>query len=331
MNARRPERMLQLPAAKMWFHAWWIGWIFLLFSPLFARKRTETIEHDSTPSTQQGNGSETTVKERIEPHIVENGPSEATSALTNGKLNEVINALRRCGVEEILDLPKIAVIGNQSVGKSSLIESISGINVPRSQGTCTRCPMEVTMRSNKSVNGWTCQVYVYDEKTKKTVPFGKATHDRTKVESILCRAQLATLNPGCDDVTFYANLEDAECEKYTDVLNNAPGTNDNKCSRGASKSRVAEHERDKYLCKIRFSEKPIVVEIDGDEHDLTFIDLPGLISNHKVHAQCNSMLIIKDENMIKLTRKLVNDYVEKLRCLCLVVITMTGTKSCIPC
>ena len=37
-----------------------------------------------------------------------------------------------------IDLPQIAVIGSQSVGKSSLIEAISGITLPRAAGTCTR-------------------------------------------------------------------------------------------------------------------------------------------------------------------------------------------------
>ena len=37
-----------------------------------------------------------------------------------------------------MDLPQIAVIGVQSAGKSSLIESISGITLPRAAGTCTR-------------------------------------------------------------------------------------------------------------------------------------------------------------------------------------------------
>ena len=32
----------------------------------------------------------------------------------------------------------IAVVGSQSAGKSSLIESISGITLPRAAGTCTR-------------------------------------------------------------------------------------------------------------------------------------------------------------------------------------------------
>lgn len=41
-------------------------------------------------------------------------------------------------VQTDIDLPQIAVIGNQSAGKSSLIEAISGITLPRASGTCTR-------------------------------------------------------------------------------------------------------------------------------------------------------------------------------------------------
>ena len=37
-----------------------------------------------------------------------------------------------------LDIPIIAVVGSQSAGKSSLIEAISGITLPRASGTCTR-------------------------------------------------------------------------------------------------------------------------------------------------------------------------------------------------
>jgi len=43
-------------------------------------------------------------------------------------LNEAINKLRECGSETILgEMPKIAIIGNQSAGKSSLIEAMSGV------------------------------------------------------------------------------------------------------------------------------------------------------------------------------------------------------------
>jgi hypothetical protein len=41
-----------------------------------------------------------------------------------------------------LDIPSIAVIGWQSAGKSSLIEAISGITLPRASGTCTRSVLQ---------------------------------------------------------------------------------------------------------------------------------------------------------------------------------------------
>jgi ABC-type polysaccharide/polyol phosphate transport system ATPase subunit len=46
------------------------------------------------------------------------------------------NDLRSVQID--IDLPQIAVIGSQSAGKSSLIEAISGITLPRDSGTCTR-------------------------------------------------------------------------------------------------------------------------------------------------------------------------------------------------
>src|SRR5213078_36097 len=73
------------------------------------------------------------------------------------KLNAIIKALRDCGTEEVVKLPKIAVIGNQSAGKSSLIEAISQIRVPRTSGTCTRCPMEAVL-SCGNPEEWHCKV-----------------------------------------------------------------------------------------------------------------------------------------------------------------------------
>lgn len=60
------------------------------------------------------------------------------------KLMETINHLRTLGVEDIVaPLPKVVVVGDQSAGKSSLIEAISEIKVPRSAGTCTRVCTEL--------------------------------------------------------------------------------------------------------------------------------------------------------------------------------------------
>jgi tRNA U34 5-carboxymethylaminomethyl modifying GTPase MnmE/TrmE len=56
------------------------------------------------------------------------GFTSSSYAQNTRYLNRAINRLRECGCEAMLgEMPKIAVIGNQSAGKSSLIEAMSGV------------------------------------------------------------------------------------------------------------------------------------------------------------------------------------------------------------
>lgn len=55
------------------------------------------------------------------------------------ELMEAMRRLSQLGVESSqIPVPKIVVTGDQSAGKSSFIEAISQISVPRDLGTCTR-------------------------------------------------------------------------------------------------------------------------------------------------------------------------------------------------
>ncbi|DBA87154.1 TPA: hypothetical protein ACH3X2_005202 [Trebouxia sp. C0005] len=64
-----------------------------------------------------------------------------------------LNATRRfvARVQEVLgdkrkfDLPGIVVVGRQSVGKSSLLEAVSGIRLPSGPTLCTKCPLQLEM------------------------------------------------------------------------------------------------------------------------------------------------------------------------------------------
>jgi len=69
------------------------------------------------------------------------GDAAGINALGNKvkSLVQAMDKLQQLGVETSeLPLPKIVVVGDQSAGKSSLVEGLSGIKVPRSSGTCTR-------------------------------------------------------------------------------------------------------------------------------------------------------------------------------------------------
>ena len=50
------------------------------------------------------------------------------------KYIDLIDQLRAFGLERELPLPRVAVIGVQSCGKSSVLEGISGVCLPRGTG-----------------------------------------------------------------------------------------------------------------------------------------------------------------------------------------------------
>jgi len=169
-------------------------------------------------------------------------------ARSRREINNVVKMLRDAGTEEVIKLPKIAVIGNQSAGKSSLIEAISQIRLPRGRGTCTRCPMEVFLSKSDSQE-WKGRVLL--RLSTGTVVFDE-TKDKNEITDILRRAQLAVLNPDKDYSTFQ-NLAKEQCKDY--------------------------------VCQLGVSESTVVLEITGADVDVTFIDLPGIIQNDPdVHA-----------------------------------------------
>lgn len=47
---------------------------------------------------------------------------------------DLVDSLRSLGIEKDLNLPAIAVIGDQSSGKSSVLEALSGVALPRGTG-----------------------------------------------------------------------------------------------------------------------------------------------------------------------------------------------------
>ena len=77
-----------------------------------------------------------------------------SNAITSNVLT-FADELRNCGVEEDVDLPQIIVVGDQSSGKSSVLEAISGAPLPRSDGLTTRCAIQFTLRQQSE---WRAEV-----------------------------------------------------------------------------------------------------------------------------------------------------------------------------
>ncbi|KAI0183596.1 P-loop containing nucleoside triphosphate hydrolase protein [Xylaria flabelliformis] len=59
---------------------------------------------------------------------------------------DTITQLRKCGLDTILSLPQLVVCGDQSAGKSSLLEALTEIPFPRNDNLCTRFATEINLR-----------------------------------------------------------------------------------------------------------------------------------------------------------------------------------------
>ncbi|KIY72139.1 hypothetical protein CYLTODRAFT_486540 [Cylindrobasidium torrendii FP15055 ss-10] len=208
------------------------------------------------------------------------------------KIMELYNRLVALGANMILEIPQIVVIGGQSAGKSSLVEAVSKIQVPRDSGTCTRCAFQFTLSSDVGdlPTGvfWSCKIdlrfeYKMDgteRPTSRTVEFASTTNP-DDVEINLRRAQLAILS---GDTIRDVREMPLEAVKVFPV-----GT-----------AGVAA-----------FSKNTVVVTIRApDVTDLTFVDLPGLIHN-------------AEQRQIDVVQDLVKSKITKPKTLILVTIPMT--------
>ncbi|KAF7138026.1 hypothetical protein RHSIM_Rhsim07G0109000 [Rhododendron simsii] len=81
-------------------------------------------------------------------------------------LLDAVDKLRHLKVaQEGIQLPTIVVVGDQSAGKSSVLESLAGISLPRGQGICTRVPLIMRLQHHPHT-----QPELHLEYHGKTVP-----------------------------------------------------------------------------------------------------------------------------------------------------------------
>ncbi|OTA82456.1 hypothetical protein M434DRAFT_37108 [Hypoxylon sp. CO27-5] len=73
-------------------------------------------------------------------------PASGLSSTKSEAILNQINKIRRNGVSDAFELPQIVACGDQSSGKSSVLERLTGIPLPQGEGPCTRFPIEILIR-----------------------------------------------------------------------------------------------------------------------------------------------------------------------------------------
>ncbi|XP_056415674.1 interferon-induced GTP-binding protein Mx1-like [Hyla sarda] len=112
---------------------------------------------------------------------------------------DLIDSLRSLGVEKDLALPAIAVIGDQSSGKSSVLEALSGITLPRGSGIVTRCPLELKLIKGKRDSEWRGKISYLTINQELEKPI--------EVEKEIMKAQDAMAGPGLGISSELISLE----------------------------------------------------------------------------------------------------------------------------
>lgn len=104
---------------------------------------------------------------------------------------EFMDKLTENNVDEYVDLPMIAVMGDTSSGKSSLLSNISLVELPSSEKLTTRCPIRLHMR-NAAIKGACVKVLWKDTPDGKDVDFAPRTVDEenwNELTDIIAEAQ----------------------------------------------------------------------------------------------------------------------------------------------
>ena len=69
-----------------------------------------------------------------------------SQGLADPVMLDKIDKLFACEVGELVDLPQIVVVGDQSSGKSSVLEGLIQKPLPRDSGLCTRFATQIVFR-----------------------------------------------------------------------------------------------------------------------------------------------------------------------------------------
>ncbi|KAJ6016561.1 hypothetical protein N7540_011152 [Penicillium herquei] len=164
------------------------------------------------------------------------------------RLLGIIDRLRELGISENVSLPQLVVVGDQSSGKSSLLEGLTGLSFPVASDLCTRFATQIVLR----------RAPAGEEEAKITIIPGPTSRlDETLNQRLLAFER--TLSAG-----------DFGCQEFEDIFDEAAT-----CMGVPGPKTTNLEEVGK-----RFSDDILKIELSGPDHrHLSVVDVPGLFHN----------------------------------------------------
>ena len=161
------------------------------------------------------------------------------------KLINLIDQLRDCGVNEYIKLPRICSLGTQSSGKSSVLESIVGLDfLPRGDGVVTRRPLELRLNHINSGEPWA----IFEE--RKGTKFTDFIKVRETIEALT--DEVCKTNKNIVDKPIVLNVYSKTCPDLT--LVDLPGVT--RVPIGDQPRNIEQITKD--MCR-RYAEDPLTI------------------------------------------------------------------------
>ncbi|CAI6342313.1 unnamed protein product [Periconia digitata] len=191
----------------------------------------------------------------------------------------IIDKLRELGVGENVSLPQLVVVGDQSSGKSSLLEGLTGLSFPIASDLCTRFATQIVLRRAPQAEA-AVKISI--------IPGPDAQGDEETLDRLLSFEQTLPVD-GFDS----GRLLDVFDEAATCMGLPGPST-----------KKIEDLQK-------RFSDDILRIELSGPEHHhLSVVDVPGLFHNPTKYQTEEDRAII---------RKLIENYITDKRTIILAV------------
>ncbi|KAH0544346.1 hypothetical protein FGG08_001487 [Glutinoglossum americanum] len=183
--------------------------------------------------------------------------AEGIESAERVRLLEIIDKFREYGIREDISLPQLVVIGDQSSGKSSLLEGLTGLPFPIASELCTRFATHIVFRRKPSS----------EETIKVSIIPAPKSSDELKEELGKFEREVTELSAS----TFELLLDEAARHM------GLPGVHDS----------VEDLET-------RFSDHVLRIELSGPSRShLSFVDVPGLFHNPTKYQTLQDSAIIR--------------------------------------
>ncbi|EEA07619.1 dynamin family protein [Cryptosporidium muris RN66] len=128
------------------------------------------------------------------------------------KLISLVDELRDVGLQQYINLPRICVVGTQSSGKSSVLESVVGFDfLPRGEGIVTRRPVEMRLVHISSRSGLDESFVIFEnDKTRKFTDFEQVRQEIDRLTD-----EVAGRNKGIVDDPIVLTIYGTQCPDLT--------------------------------------------------------------------------------------------------------------------